>query len=238
MRYIVSMLLICAAVATAVVLYLTKPKTKKERPARPIPLVKTTVLRRTSEPVTIEAYGTVIPARLLTLQAQVDGRIVYQDPGLVLGGLLPAGRKLLQIDPEDYSLAITQQQAALEEARFEVAMERGRRVIANREWQLLAKEITTSEAGRKLALREPHEKRANARFQAADSHLAQAKLDKKRTTLICPFNALVRDEAVEKTQLVGRQDKLATLIGTDQFWVRVSVPLGKLAKISFASSNC
>ena len=73
MRYVVSMLLVCAAVATAVVLYLTKPRTKKEHPPRPIPLVRTVALRRTSEPVTIEAYGTVIPARQLTLQAQVEG---------------------------------------------------------------------------------------------------------------------------------------------------------------------
>ena len=233
MRYIVSMLLISAAVATAVVLYLNKPRTKKHRPTRPTPLVETAVLRRTSEPVTIEAYGTVIPARKLMLQAQVEGRVIGQDPSLVPGGLIPAGRKLLQIDPEDYKLAITQRQADLEEARFEVEMEQGRRVIAKREWQLLAKQIATSEAGRKLAMREPHEKRADARFQASDSRLAQAQLDEKRTTLICPFNALVLDEAVEVTQLVGRQDQLATLVGTDQFWVQVSVPLGKLSRISF-----
>jgi len=236
-RYIVSMLLICGAVATAVVLYLTRPKTKKMRPARPIPLVETVAIRPTSEPVIIEAYGTVIPAMRLTLQAEVEGRIVYQNPDLVLSGLIPANRKLLEIDPEDYKLAVTQRQADLAEARFDVEMEQGRRVIAKREWQLLENQITTSEAGRKLALRQPHEKRATARLQAAESHLAQAELDEKRTTLTCPFNALVQDESVEVSQLVSRQAKLATLVGTDQFWVQVSVPLGKLPRISFPQAG-
>ena len=233
MRYILSMLLICAGVGTAVVLYLTKPKTRKSPPARPAPLVETAELRHTSEPVTIEAYGTVVAAKQLTLQAQVEGRIVYQDPRLVLGGLIAAGRKLLQIDPEDYSLAIKQRQAEVEEARFDVEMEEGRRVIAQREWKLLEKQITTSQAGRRLALRQPHEKRATARLQAAESRLAQARLDEKRATLICPFNALVQAESVERTQLVDKQAKLATLVGTDEFWVQVSVPLGKLSRISF-----
>jgi len=232
-RYIVSMLLICGAVATAVVLYLTTPKTKKESPVRSSPIVATTTLTRTSEPVIIEAYGTVMPARELTVQAQVEGRIIHQNANLVLGGLIPAKSILLQIDPKDYQLAIKQQESLLEETRFDVEMEEGRRVIAEREWKLLEEEIATTEAGRKLALRQPHEKRAEARFQAADSRLQQARLDETRTTLTCPFNALVQAESIEKTQLVSSQTKLATLVGTDQFWVQVSVPLGRLPRIVF-----
>lgn len=237
MRYVVSMLLICAGVGTAVVLYLTKPKARKTRPRRPAPLVAVAELRRTSEPVRVQAYGTVIAAKELTLQAEVDGRIVHQDANLVPGGLIPAGRKLLQIDPEDYRLAVRQGRANVEEARFEVEVEQGRRVIAEREWELLKDEIATSDAGRRLALREPHEKRAAARLQAAESRLAQAQLDEKRCTLRCPFNALVLAESVEEGQLVTRQGELATLVGTDEFWVRASVPLAKLGRISFPQAG-
>lgn len=233
MKYIVAMLLICIGVGTAVVLYLTKPRAKKARPRRPAALVQVVELRPASEPVVIEAQGTVIAARQLTLQAEVDGRIIYQDPNLVLGGTITAGRKLLQIDPEDYRLAVRERQADLEDARFEAEMEVGRRVIAQREWKLLENEIATTEAGRRLALRQPHEKRAAARLQAAESRLAQAKLDEKRCALSCPFNALVLEESVEVGQLVGPQTKLATLVGTDQFWVQVSVPLSKLLRVSF-----
>jgi len=236
-RYILSVLLICGGVGTAVVMYLTKPQARKARPPKTAPLVQTVELRKTSVPVTIEAYGTVVPARQLTLQAEVEGRIIYQDPALVPGGVIPAKRKLLQVDPEDYKLQIKELEATLTEARFEVEMEQGRRIVAKREWKLLEKEITTSPIGRRLALREPHQERAAARVQVAESRLDQAKLDEKRTTLICPFNAMVIDESVEVGQLVSREAKLATLVGTDQFWVQVSVPLGRLQRIRFSQAG-
>jgi len=229
--------LICAGVGVAVVLYLTRPRARKTRPVRPAPLVETGELRLTSEPVTIEAYGTVVAAKQLTLQAEVQGRIIYLDPNLVPGGLISADRKLLQIDPEDYKLEIKQRHADVAEARFEMEVEQGRKVIAKREWQLLQDKIPTSDAGRRLALRLPHEKRAAAKVEAAESLLDLAELNEKRTTLTCPFNAMVLSESVEVSQLVGRQDKLATLIGTDQFWVQVSVPLGKLPRISFRQAD-
>ena len=237
MRYILSVLLICGAVGTAVVMYLTKPRAKKARPPQTAPLVEAVELHKTSVPVTIEAYGTVVPARSLTLQAEVEGRIIYQDPALVPGGVIPAERKLLQVDPEDYKLMVKQLEAALTEAKFEVETEQGKRIVAQREWKLLENEITTSQAGRRLALREPHKERAAARVQAVQSRLDQAKLDVKRTTLTCPFNVMVIDESVEVGQLVSRQSTLATLVGTDQFWVQVAVPLGRLARIRFSRAG-
>ena len=237
MRYILSVLLICGGVGTAVVMYLTKPTAKKAPPAKVAPLIEVVELNKTSVPVTIEAYGTVVPARQLTLQAEVEGRIIYQDAALVPGGVIPAKRKLLQIDPEDYKIQIKELEAALTEARFEVELEQGKRIVAKREWKLLENEITTSPIGRRLALREPHQERAAARVQVAESRLDQAKLDEKRTALICPFNAMVIDESVEVGQLVSRQAKLATLVGTDQFWVQVSVPLGKLQRIRFSRAD-
>jgi RND family efflux transporter MFP subunit len=235
--YILAVLLICAGVGVAVVMYLTRPKARKARPPKTAPLVEVVELRETSVPVTIEAYGTVIPARRLILQTEVEGRIIYQDDALVPGGVIPAKRKLLQVDPEDYKIQIKELEAALTEARFEVETEQGKRIVAKREWKLLEKEITTSPIGRRLALREPHKERAAARVQAAQSRLDQAKLDEKRTTLICPFNAMVIDESVEVGQLVSRQAKLATLVGTDEFWVQVSIPMGKLPRISFARAD-
>jgi len=230
-RYILSMLLICAAVGTAVVLYLTKPKARKARPPRPLPLVEAVPLHATSEPVVVEAFGTVVAAKQLTLQAQVAGQIVYQEPNLVPGGLIPAGRELLRIDPNDYRLAVLQHEAEVEEAQFEAEVERGRGVIARREWTLLEKEVATSDAGKRLALRQPHQERAAARLKAAQSRLAQARLDRDRTTLRCPFNALVLAESVEEKQLVREQTALATLVGTDEFWVEALVPLARLPRI-------
>jgi membrane fusion protein, multidrug efflux system len=236
-KYILSVLVICGGIWAAAHMYWNKPKTKKEHPPKTSPLVEAIELIKTSVPVIIEAHGTVVPARKLIVQAEVEGRIIDQNPSLVVGGVIPVNSKLLQIDPEDYKLQIKELQAALTEAKFEVELEQGKRLVAKREWKLLENEITTSAIGQRLVLRQPHQERAAARVQAAESRLDQAKLDAKRTALICPFNAMVIDESVEVGQLVSKQAKLATLVGTDQFWVQVSIPLSKLPRIRFSQSS-
>ena len=46
--------------------------------------------------------------------------------------------------------------------------------------------------------------------------------------MTAPFNAFVQMENVDKGQLVGPASQLATLVGTDRFWVQVSIPMDKL----------
>ncbi|HUS92915.1 MAG TPA: HlyD family efflux transporter periplasmic adaptor subunit [Phycisphaerae bacterium] len=237
MRYVVSMLLVCGAVGTAVVLYLTQPKARKARPVKPAPLVRTVPLDKTSEPVVVEAFGTVVAAKELTLQAEVGGRIIHLEPNLVVGGLVPEGRTLLQIDPADYRLEVRQREADVKEAQFEAELEQGRGFVAQREWELLAKEVVTSQAGRRLALREPHRERAASRVQGAEAALAKARLAEERTALSSPFNALVVAESVEAGQLVAEKTTLATLVGTDQFWVQLSVPLAKLSRLALLDNG-
>ena len=237
MKYLLSLFFICGAAWATVHMYSNRPLAKKETPPQQTPLVKAIELRKTSVPVTVEAYGTVVRAREYTVQADVTGRIIHQASELTLGGLIPAGAKLIQVDPEDYQLLVKELEAALIEAKFEVELEQGRRIVAKRELKLLEKEISTSETTRRLVLRQPHQERAAARVQIAESRLKQARLDEKRTTLTCPFNAMVLNESVELGQLVSSKTKLATLVGTDQFWVQVSVPLAKLPRITFASGK-
>ena len=43
-----------------------------------------------------------------------------------------------------------------------------------------------------------------------------------------PFNSYVQAEQIEPGALVGQQSQIATLIGTDHFWVEVSVPVSDL----------
>jgi hypothetical protein len=49
--------------------------------------------------------------------------------------------------------------------------------------------------------------------------------------MVAPFNAFVQMERVDLGQLVGPQSQLATLVGTDAFWVQVSLPVDKLAYV-------
>lgn len=232
MKYIISFLIFLLAVGVAIALYSTSPKTKKTRPVRPVPLVETSEVRPGREKVIIEAFGTVIPAKRITLQSQVEGRIIDQNPELVPGGLIRKAEIIIQIDPADYKLLVSEYSAEVEEAMFELDLEKGKQVIAEREWELMEKEINTSAAGKSLALREPHLRLVKAKVDKAKSRLAAAELALRRTTILSPFNALVLEEFIDRGQLVSKQTSLATLVGTDQFRVQVSVPVSVLKRIS------
>jgi RND family efflux transporter MFP subunit len=74
-------------------------------------------------------------------------------------------------------------------------------------------------------------------LEAAESTLEQAKLQLERTTVYAPFNAVAQEEFVDEGQLVNPQTQLATLIGTDRFWVQVSVPVDRLQWMAFSNAG-
>jgi RND family efflux transporter MFP subunit len=232
MKYFVSFLILLLALVAAFALYKTSPKTGKTVSKRPVPFVRTVPLEPARKEVFVEAFGTVVPAQRITLQSEVAGRIIDQNPELTPGGLIRQGDMVVQIDPADYELLVREYRAEMEEALFELELEQGKQVIAKREWELLEKEIEIS-SGKSLALREPHLRLVEAKLEKAKSRLAVAELALERTSIAAPFNVLVLEEFVDTGQLVGTQTTLATLVGTDRFWVQVSVPVASLGRISF-----
>ncbi len=178
--------------------------------------------------VRVEAMGTVIPSRELTLTPEVSGRIIEMNPNLVPGGILKAGEVVALIDTRDYEVAVMQAKAALEDARLYLDLEYGRQVVAKREWDVVYPSTQSSEASSRLALREPQLESAKANVEAAKSALSRAELNLDRTIITAPFNATVRTESVEVGQLVTQQTPLANLAGADQYWVQVSIPVNRL----------
>jgi RND family efflux transporter MFP subunit len=218
-------------------LYLTRPNAVREDPPSPVPIVTVTDLTPRDHPITIEAYGTVVPARRVMLRTEVGGRVINQHQSLVPGGVLAEGVEVIRIDPTDYELRVKQEEVALASAKASFELEQGQQVVAAKEWSLLKDEIEAPQEMEDFALRRPQQRRAQSEVEAAENRLALAQLDLERTVVHAPFNALVLDESVEFGQLVSPQDEVAELVGTDEFWVRVSVPYDVLSRIRFAHEN-
>jgi len=156
---------------------------------------------------------------------------------MTLGGRVRIGDELISIDPKDYELALTEAQSNLEQARFEREVESGRQVIAKREWDELQSELDIEDVNRSLVLREPHLRKAEALMEKATNDIEFAKLDLSRTHIEAPFNAMVIEESVEVGQLVGPNSTICELVGTDEFWIQVSVPFSDLKWIQFPSDT-
>ena len=216
----------------AVALVESRPMPKQESKISQGTLVEVMEARSEPQMISVEAMGTVIPSRELDLASEVGGRIVDINPNLVPGGFLKAGEVVARIDPRDYEAAVKQAEARVEDARLALELEQGRQVVAKREWSVVHPTTQSSDSSSRLALREPHLDSAKANVESAQSALDQAQLNLERTVITAPFNAIVKSEYVEIGELVTQQMPLATLVGTDSYWVQASVSVNQLHWIS------
>ena len=236
-RVVICLLLIAAGIAGARFLIATKPKVSKRPPEKMAPLVRTEVLQSENYIFSIPAMGTVIPAREVGLEVPVSGEIIYLHPEFTEGGMLAKGMKILEIDPKDYELAVQQKRKALADAEYAYKLEQGHQDVARQEWSLLYGDKALKEGESDLALRKPHLEKVKVEIEAARAELEQAEINLNRTTLTAPFNVLVLNTHVELGSQVSSQERLADLVGTDAYWVQVSVPVERLKWIQIPNGD-
>ena len=237
-KVVAPVLVIGLALGFAASLVKSKPKAQRAAPALSAPLVEVLPASISDHNLTVEASGTVRPAQLLVVQPQVSGAIIDHHPALVRGGLIDEGEVLVTIDARDYELAVERQEAQVKRARLDLRVENGRQAIAEQEWESMADELVMMErADESLAKREPQVEAARAGVQAARGAVETAQLNLDRTRISAPFNAVVREEAVEIGQVIGPGYRLASLAGTDVAWVEVSVPVDALARLYIPGHN-
>jgi len=236
-KLILILLIIGSGLFIAKKLVETKPPAKRKAISVGAPLVETIQAESRKEQLVISAMGTVIPAKEVVIQPRVSGHIIEISPELIPGGTFRAEDLILRIDDRDYKIAVEQRKAEVARAMMELKLEKGRKAVAEREWELLEDEISTTEAGRELALRKPHLRKAVAALESARSALRKARLDVERTNIKAAFNGFVKEKSTDLGQAVGPGTRLLTLVGTDMFWVQISVPVSRLPKISIPGVN-
>jgi RND family efflux transporter MFP subunit len=224
-------MIIVMGVAGASYIKKTAPRAQKRPPERLVALVETQPLLPDTHQVSVAAMGSVIPAKEITLKTRVSGEIQFVHPEFVEGGFIRAGEKVLKIDDKDYQLAIARRESAVVEADYELKIEMGYQDVARQEWSLLYPERRADAQEEELALRKPHLAKARSDLAAARADLEQARLDLSRTDVYAPFNAIVRSTHVNVGSQVSTQDALAQLVGTDEYWIQVSLPVERLAWI-------
>lgn len=240
LRIVVPVIIVAAAVWGAVRLVKTAPKPMSRPPGERVSVVEIQPLARTRERVVLHTTGTVIPRRAVTLQARVAGPVVAVAPDFIPGGHFQAGDVMLEIDPADYALAVTNRTASLVKAQYDLAVEEGMQAVARHEWdamQALSGDRTFTDLERQLALREPHLRLARGNLAAAEALLAQARLDLERTKVRAPFNAVIRERHVDIGAQVSLQTPLVELVETDAYWVRITLPVSQARWVTAADEG-
>ena len=151
---------------------------------------------------------------------------------------------------------VRQRESDVTRAQSNLTLEMGQQSVARREYELLGKPLATED--KDLILRRPQlqiaradcaaaeaalaaakavSKAAEASKAAAEVDLEKARLDLQRTTIRAPFNAVVRTRLVDLGSQLAVGTPLASLVGSDEYWVEVSVPVDHLKWIRIPGVN-
>ncbi len=221
-----SVIVILVAAGLGYLLFKSGPQTVPEEEKRQPKLVKTVVPTPGTHAVSVTAFGSVLPARRVVIQPQVSGEILRHHPELIPGGYVAEGEELFEIDSRFAALSARESAAAL--ARAEAMLTEARRkrdeaVRLDQEKVIAATDLAALEA--------------QVDSQSADLKRLEAIRDRDAELLLrhklqAPFNAMVLTESVEIGQRVTSNSQAVTLVGTDEFWVRVALPVDRLRHIA------
>ena len=230
-------IIIVAALVAAYLLYLSQPEPIQQTQEKSRLLVNAIEVVNETRQMTIRSQGTVLPSTETELSSEVQGRVIEVADNFVAGGFVKKGDLLLRIDDLEYRTAVARAQASIAAANTRLAEERGRADVAYQDWLRYNKEGKRSAQAKSLALREPQIAEALANVKAAQAELAKAKENLTRTTVIAPYDGLIRQRSVDLGQHVSVGTVLGVCFASDQIEVRLPVPENKLALLDLPSPN-
>jgi len=227
-RIVLSLVILVVGLGVAFYLKNSAPRTRKRPPVKLSPTVLVQTAKPSGYQIIVTAMGTVIPAQEVVLKSRVSGEIIDIHPEFTEGGFLKKDTRLIQIDPQDYELALARKRSAVTDAEYALKLELGHQAVAKREWELLNQGKPAQVMEKELALRQPHLDKVRADLSAAKAELEAAMLDLERTHILSPFNAMVRSKSVDLGSQVTLQEPLAELVGTDAYRIQASLPVDRL----------
>lgn len=228
-------ILLLGAGLTALI-FMTEPEAERTGATKETAmLVEVTQVERTDHRPTIVATGTVQPSKNVVLSSQVSGQIVRQYRDFAPGGFVKEGELLLQIDPADYRNTLELRKSDLQQAEAQLEIEQGRQDVARKGYELVDEELGEMNEG--LVLRQPQLNSVKAQVEAAEAAVNQARVNLQRTQIRAPFDAHILSRNVNQGSQVNAGDNLGRIVGTDEYWVEVNVPLSNLRWLSFSDEE-
>ena len=194
-------------------------------------MVEVLPVARRDYTIMLESYGTVQPRTRSMLIAQVGGQIVSVNENVRDGGFFEKGDVLGTIDQRDYQADVRIAEAALMDARQQLAEAEARTYQAREDWARLGNAGEAPD----LVLRLPQLEAAKGRIISAESALQKARLDLERTNIVAPFAGRILRKLVDVGQVVSPNTQLAEIYATDIVEIRLPLRNRDLAVIDVSS---
>ena len=137
------------------------------------------------------------------------------------------------VSPEERDLMLRQPQ--LRSAKADCDAAQAAKNVALADYRAAEAAKRTAEERKRAA--EAAAQAAEATHAAAKTALRKANLDSERTTIKAPFNSMVLSKSIDVGSQIAVGSELASLVGTDAFWIQVSVPVDQLKWIDIPGIN-
>jgi len=176
-------------------------------------------------PTLYESTGKVSASQSMMLHSEVAGTVDSVTQDFLPGHIVHKGDTLLQLKSESYKNAVKTQEAIYEQALANHVIEKGQQSVAKTGIQTVYDATGHRPEDIDLATRAPQVEHAEAEINKAKAALDNAKIHLADTTIVSPFDAMILTRNVDVGSVVGTMTPLAHLVGTEQYWVEVSVPV-------------
>lgn len=229
---LISLVILVVGGLVTFVIFSTEPEARQEGATKKTAmLVEVVPVDKGDYRPTVVATGTVQAAKDITLSSRVGGEVIDLSENFTPGSNVKKGEVLLQIDPADYRNTLQLRKSDLQLAKAELRVEMGRQDVAQKDYELIGDDL--SPENQALVLREPQLESAKANIAAAEAAVRQAELNLQRTTVRAPFDAHIITRNTNVGSQVAPGDDLGRLVGVEEYWIVVNVPVSKVNWLSF-----
>ncbi len=203
-----------------------RPQAKKSEYERPLPSVEVYTVVAEESPHALVGRGLLESRRVVSIAAEVAGRVVEISPNWKKGGIVREGELIARIDEADFIAMRDKMAAAVAQAQEVLIVEETQAVMSLAEWQRVSQEPPSA-----LTKHEPQLRRARAMLASASADLAKAERDLQRTKILAPFSGRVRSTGVEVGSVASMGVVLGEMYSDQEIEVRVPIRIKEMADV-------
>lgn len=227
------MIVVSIVVVTAIIftgMYLMRPTAPVEKLEDRVERLEVITAKRGDYTPTVKTQAVVESRFNITIKSQVAGQIIYISPKFISGGFFDTDEVMMRIDPSDYELALAQAEVNVARAEQTLSLELEQGELARLDWEKYGEGEPSD-----LVLRIPQIKTAEAGLKGAKAAYETQRIRLERTEVKAPFPLMIASKQVDLGQIVGNNQDLANVFGTDEFEIRMPLSQKQIDLLSVKS---
>ncbi len=218
-KVVAPIVVLAAGIVGVQAMIASKPEPEKTEETQRLLSLFVDEVREKTVRLSVQSQGEVRARTEIELSPRVAGKIAFIAPQFADGAAFSKGDLLVQIDDQDYKLAVTRAEARVAEANVAIMTEQATADIKRRQWESTGRTHEPSP----LQVNKPQVLEAQAKLRSANADLEEAQLNLARTRVVAPFSGRVKERRVGLGGFVTSGTQLGRIFATDV--VEVTLPL-------------